>query len=134
MNITTSTHRTLSLAFAITGLFIFSNTAVAQQTTEEVVVSATVERAEVQNAYGMFVKTEITELESQVSIVDLDLSRQADVNKLDTRIADIAKESCQKLSDMFPLDRSDRKEMGHCVSTAIASTNEQVERAVRTAN
>ena len=130
MNNTGSIHRTLSLALAFTGGFIVSNIAVAQDITEEIIVRAPMERTEVRGSVGSLVKTEIIELNRYVSFTDLDLTKPADVAELDSRIADIAKDSCQKLSDMFPLDRSERAEMNLCVRKAIASATKRKENAI----
>ena len=130
MNKSTSTHRTLTLALALTGVFIASDVAFAQEPNEEVVVRAPIERAKVKSSVGSLVKTETIELNRHVSFADLDLKNPADVTVLDTRIADTAKESCQKLSDMFPLDRSDHSEMNRCVKKAIAGTVKNKERAI----
>jgi len=127
MNTITSTHRTLSLALAFTGVFLVTNMAVAQPVTEEVIVRAPIERVKVKSVPGSGTKVEIIELNRYVSFDDLDLSRHADVITLDARIAAVAKESCQNLSDMFPLDRSDPLELNRCVKKAIASAGERRE-------
>jgi UrcA family protein len=130
MNNTGSIHRTLSLALAFTGGLIASNIAVAQNSTEEVIIRAPLERTEVTSSPGSIVKTEIVELSRYVRFSDLDLTRPEDVAELDSRIEDIAEDSCQKLSDMFPLDRSNRAEMNRCVRKAIASATERKEYAI----
>lgn len=130
MNITIPIHRTISLALAVTGLFIAANLAADQQETEEIVVKAPFERIKVRSAPGSSLDAEIIELKRQVNIADLDLTKPADVKELDARINAIAKESCQKLSDMFPMDHSDPVEMNRCVKSAIASANKQKELAI----
>jgi len=130
----TATHRTLSLALALTGVFIVTNLAVAQNTTEEVIVRAPIERVNVKSVPGSVAKVEIIELNRYVSFADLDLSKPADVAMLDTRIAAVANESCQKLSDMFPLDRSDPNEMNRCVKKAIASAGNRKDRVIAAAH
>jgi len=127
-------HLTISLVLAFTGFFIAADLAVAQQLTEEIVVRAPIERSEARIPIGSSVITQTVNLNQNVSFADLDLTDNADVNKLETRIDAIAKESCQELSDMFPLDRSDMIEMNRCMKNAIASANEQKEMAIAAAN
>lgn len=134
MNKSISTHRTLTLVFALTGAFMASNMAVAQEVNEEVIVRAPIERAEVKSSVGSVVKTETIELNRYVSFADLDLNNPADVAVLDARIAATAKESCQKLSDMFPLDRSDPSELNRCAKKAIASAGKRKEKAIFSAH
>ncbi len=132
MKNTIPTHRTMTLALAVTGLFFAANLTADQQVTEEIIVKAPFERIAVKSVPGS--KAEIVELQRRLSIADLDLSKYADVNELDSRIGAIAKESCQKLSDMFPVDRSDPTEMLLCTKSAITSANDQKEMAIAAAN
>jgi len=134
MKNTIPTHRTMSLALAVTGLFFAANLTADQQVTEEIIVRAPFERIEIKSASGSSLNSEIVELQRHVSIADLDLSKYADVNELDSRISAVAKESCQKLSDMFPLDRSDPAEMLRCTKSAIASADDQKEMVIAAAN
>ena len=134
MKNTIPTHRTLSLALAVTGCFIGANMAVAQDVVEEIVVRAPIERIEVKRSVGSSSRTEIIELNRYISIADLDLTKHSDVNELDARIEAIAKESCQKLSDMFPLHRSDPAELNSCKKKAIASAKKQKEAAIAAAH
>ena len=127
-------HLTISLVLAFTGFFIAADLAVAQQLTEEIVVRAPIERSEARIPIGSSVNTQTVNLNRYVSFADLDLTDNADVNKLETRIDAIAKESCKELSDMFPLDRSDMMEMSRCLKNAIASANEQKEMAIAAVN
>ena len=134
MNNMIPTNRTLSLALAVTGLVFGASLAVAQQVTEEIIVRAPIERTDVRSISTSVAKVEIIELKRLVSIADLDLTKYADVNELDSRIDAIAKESCQHLSDMFPLDRSDPAEMKRCMKKAVASAKGQREEAIAAAN
>ena len=124
------------LAFATTVLVINSDLAVARQAgdeIEEIIVRAplSIERHEVKGvSSSATVKTEIVELKRLVSFADLDLSRDEDVNELEKRIEVVAKDSCKKLSEMFPLDRSDIVELQRCTKHAIESTLEQNELAI----
>jgi len=130
MNNSISLHRTLSLALAFAGVFIASNLAVAQVTTEEIVVRAPIERSVVKSSPGSVAKSEIIELNRYVSITDLDLTNVEDLAELDTRIVAVAKESCQNLSDMFPLERSDPLEMNRCVKKAVSGAEKRKQRAI----
>ena len=134
MNTTIPTKRTLSLALAVTGLFFGANLAVAQDVTEEIVIRAPIERIDVRSTSASVGKAEIIELKRLVSIADLDLTKYADVNELDSRIDTVAKESCQQLSDMFPLDRSDPADMIRCKKKAIASAKKQKDSAIAAAH
>jgi len=134
MKNTIPTHRTMSLALAVMGFFFAANLTADQQVAEEIIIKAPFERIEIKRAPGSSLDSEIVELQRQVSIADLDLSKYVDVNELDSRISSVAKESCQKLSDMFPLDRSDPAEIMRCTKSAIASTREQKEMAIAAAN
>ena len=89
-----SKHLTISLVLAFTGFFIAADLAVAQQLTEEIVVRAPIERSEARVPIGSSVTTQTVILNRHVSFADLDLTDNADVNKLETRIDTIAKESC----------------------------------------
>jgi UrcA family protein len=131
---TTTIRFTMSLAFALAGFFVTANLAIAQQLTEEIVVLAPIERPDIQDPVKSGAKTELIELNRVVSFADLDLRNQEDVAILDTRIANVAAESCQKLSDMFPLDRSNPAERDRCTNIAIAGANKQIELAISRMN
>jgi UrcA family protein len=75
-------------------------------------------------------EAEVIELTRRVSFADLDLSSQADVTTLETRIEAVAKESCEALSDLFPLDPSDKTEIHVCTKKAVKGTREQVKAAI----
>ena len=128
---TTTIRFTMSLAFALAGFFVTANLAIAQQLTEEIVVLAPIERPDIK---GPGAKTELIEINRVVSFADLDLRNKEDVAILDTRIANVAAESCQKLSDMFPLNRSNPAERVRCTNIAIAGANKQIELAISRMN
>lgn len=125
MNHFISKYRTLSMALVFTGFFTATNLAIAQQTAEEVIVSAQSERVIDVSPVGSPVKVQNVEINRHVGISDLDLSKSADMEEFVARITDIAKESCQELSDMFPLKPSNTIEIGTCVKRAIASVEKQ---------
>ncbi len=120
------------LALAATGLFIKTDPAIAQQVAEameEIVVEAPIVRRQVgRSAAGA--KIEVIELRRRLSYADLDLSKDADVTELKTRIETTAKESCEQLSEMFPLSPSDRGEIHHCTNKAVNGAEEQVQAAI----
>jgi UrcA family protein len=122
----------ISLVLAFAGLFVAADLAVAQQVTEEIVVRSPIERTQARIPIGSSVNTQTVELNQYVSFDDLDLTKNEDIEKLDTRISEIAKESCEKLSEMFPLDRSDLTAVNRCMKKAISYANEQKEKFIAT--
>jgi len=125
------------LALAATGFVIKTDPAIAQQATEEIleeiVVGAPIVRRQVgRTAIGA--EIEVIELRRRVSYADLDLSKDADVTALKARIETTAKESCEQLSDMFPLDQSERREIQSCTNQAVDSTEEKVQAAIAAAS
>ncbi len=123
-------HLNFPLILAFTGLFVAADLAVAQDVTEEIVVRSPIERNEARIPIGSSVTTQTVQLNRYVNIADLDFGNAEDVEILDTRISELAKESCEKLSEMFPLDRSDRTEVGRCMKKAIANANKQKEKFI----
>ena len=119
-----------SLALAFTGLFIAADLAVAQDVQEEIVVRSPIERTEARIPIGSSVTTQTVELNRYVNIAGLDLTNEEDVEILDAQISELAKESCEKLSEMFPLDRSDRTEIGRCIEKTIAYANKQKKKII----
>ena len=118
------------LAVAATGLIFITGPAVAQQpseVTEEVVVQAPIVVRKVgrTNIGG---KIELIELNRRVSYADLDLSKHADVIELEARVETISKESCNKLSAMYPIDSLTVKR--RCIKKAISSAEKQVQAAI----
>ena len=122
------------LAFAATALVISTDPAVAEEandTMEELVVEAPISIRQVERgAFGA--TTELIELKRHVSIADLDLSKHADVIELETRVEAVSIESCDQLSDMYPLDLPSKKQS--CIKKAIQSAEEQVQAAIVAAN
>ena len=121
------------LALAATGLFIKTDPAIAQQVAEvmeEIVVEAPIVRHQVgRSAAGA--KIEVIELKRRVSYADLDLSKHVDVTELKTRIETTAKESCEKLDDMFPFaEPTGGQGIRSCTDKAVAGTEEQVQAAI----
>ncbi len=131
MNNTFPAHCTIFLALVATGLLFEANLAVAQQASEEIeeiVVRAPSEHHDFGRTVGY--KTEMIELRRRVNFADLDLNKHVDVNELDTRIEAVAKGSCEKLSDMSPLNRLDPAQMRRCTKNAIASAENQKRLAI----
>ena len=125
MNRFISKYHTLSIALVFTGLFTVSNLAVALQDTEEVIVSVQTERVTDVSPVGSQVKVHKVEINQHVSISDLDLSKQADADEFVVLVTAIAEESCEKLSNMYPLDRSDPMEVSACVKKAVKGAQKQ---------
>ena len=107
----------------------------ADKELEEIIVQApiSVERKELNSISDPIVKTELIELSRQVYIGDLDLSQYADVKELESRIELIAKDSCAKLAQMFPLNSSRSKDARRCVDLAIKSALAEKEAAIAAA-
>jgi UrcA family protein len=133
MKNTRPTRLTLSLLIASTGLLVIASQAVAQEVTEEILVQTPIERTELESSAGTNGTTQLIELNRYVSFADLNLANPTDVDMLDSRIKAIAKDSCQKLSDMFPLERSDMSTMNLCVKRAVASAKKQRQSAIEAA-
>jgi UrcA family protein len=126
---------TAFLALAAIGLVFKTEPAIAQQAAEEVeeiVVEAPFMRdVEARTTTPGGAKIETIQFNRRVSYADLDLSNDVDLIELETRIKTIAKESCEKLDDMFPLVKpSGRQEVRRCTDKAIESAEEQVQVAI----
>ncbi len=120
----------LSLTWPIDGTVTAQQ--VAGEMEEVVVIEAPIVRKWTERGrYGG--KVEVIELRRRVSYADLDLAKHADVTTLETRIEDTAKESCETLSDMFPLDPMDKTELRSCTKKAVNGTKEQVKAAIKAA-
>lgn len=102
---------------------------------EEIIVQApmSVERKALHSAADPTVTTEMVELTRKVYIGDLDLSKHADVKELESRIELMAKDSCKKLSAMFPLSGSRSRDARGCVDRAIKSAMAEKEAAITAA-
>ena len=99
---------------------------------EEIIVQApmNVERETLHSAADPTVKTERVELTRKVYIGDLDLSKYDDVKELESRIELMARDSCKKLSAMFPLSDSRSRDSRRCVERAIKSAMPEKEAAI----
>ena len=120
------------LAVVATGFVLQTGLAVAQQASElmeVVVVEAPIMVRQVGQT-NIGAKIELIEIKRRVSYADLDLSRHADVIELQSRVETISKESCEKLSAMYPLDSDSANERRRCVKKAINSAEEQVQAAI----
>jgi len=89
---------------------------------------------QVEREGALGIEFETIKLNRPVSYADLDLSEQADVILLETRIETTAKESCEQLSDMFPLAPSSQLEIWRCTKRTVDRTEEDVQVAVAAAN
>lgn len=67
------------------------------------------------------------ELRRQVSYADLDLAEEADVETLDKRIRETARESCKQLSNLYPTGEPDEFE---CIKLAIRGAKDQRDAAI----
>jgi len=130
---------TAILALAGIGFVIPAGPAVAQQANEKmeeyIVVGAPIERHRVVGRSSTTgADIEEIELTRQVSYADLDLCKHADVMTMETRIENTAEESCKELSDMFPLNPSNRTEIASCTRKAVDGAKQQLQKAITAAN
>lgn len=124
---------------ALTGLLVLAPASALtdekNRTMEEIVVQApiSVQREAMQGPGDPTIKTEVVELKRQVYIGDLDLSQYADVVELESRIEQVAQDSCKKLDEMFPLSDPRTKDAKRCVDRAIKSALAEKEAAIAAA-
>ena len=106
------------LAVAATGFVLQPGSAVAQQDSEvmEVVVIGAPITVRQVGQTNIGAKIELIEIKRRVSYADLDLSKHADVIELEGRVETVSKESCKKLSAMYPLDSA--TERRRCITAA----------------
>ena len=126
-------------AFAAPAILMMTATAIAQQenaSLEKIVVNAPVEihRETLNASSSAATKVDLVELKQTVSIADLDLRKQADVEELESRIRLVAEDSCQRLAEMFPFDDSGIQGFRRCTKDAIESAMEQKATAIAEAN
>ena len=125
---------------SITGLLMLALVSVLagekDKTIEEIIVQApiTLERKAIHSVSDPTRKTEVVELKRQVFIGDLDLSQYADVVELESRIEEVAKASCKRLAEMFPLSDPRSKDAKRCVERAIESAVSEKEAAIAAAH
>ena len=67
-------------------------------------------------------------------IGDLDLSKYTDVKELELRIELVAKDSCERLNEMFPLSNRRSKDARRCIELAIKRALAEKEAAIEAAN
>lgn len=131
-----------STLLVATGLLVWTSAAAAQETAEktagkaieEVVVEAPVVRRKVAATGPTGYTTETIQLRRQVSIADLDLTDDSDVQELEERIETTAKEACQALDDMLDRDKQDPTDVFRCTRQAIKDARKEVEAVVAAAN
>ena len=136
MKYTIAANLTTTIALPFIMVLFGVNQAVAQEAIEKVVFQPSYEPIQINRPSLDFLelKTDSTEIKRHIKIDDLDLSNSADITKLNSRIKIVAKESCQRLSDMFPSNPSDREEMRQCTKKAMKSTKKQIKRIIEAAN
>lgn len=105
------------------------HTAVFAQEEERVLENVTVvaPRITEKRRTGSTLFTEVVERDAIVDITDLDLSRTADVRKLDKRIREAAQYICKELEDEYPFGRPDTPT---CVRRAVEDAMNQADKAV----
>ena len=107
----------------------------AAETMEEIIVQAPleIERQPVPRASSPTLDVEIVELKRRIDVTDLDLTKYADVQKLEQRISAVSRESCEKLYEMFPEAGTGEAEVRECTRRAVASALEQKEQVLAAA-
>lgn len=93
----------------------------------EIVVTAPYEvrREVVGRASGTGAPIEVISLTRRVDYSDLDLTRHADVQQLEQRVNEIAREACDQLSQLYPIAARDGNR--DCVTEALRDAMRQVE-------
>lgn len=129
-------------ALVATGFVLKSDPANAQQPGEEqtnqvideiIEVGAPIERQQVGPTDAAGMRTEIIELKRQVSYADLDLTKHSDVIELEKRVEISAKESCEKLEEMYPFPPSGLAGIRRCTKKAIENSEEGIQAAIAAA-
>jgi len=100
---------------------------------DEIIVEAPIRRSQEQSVDSPTTKIEIIQLTRRVNFADLDLEKAEDIETLKLRIEKIAKDSCEKLSDLYPLSTSRVTERKQCAKEAIKQTKEQISAAIEAA-
>ncbi len=129
-------HATPFAALALAAFVVAPGSAFAQQAGKERASEAIEEVVKVEvvvtsrlvgrpNELGA--RIEVFELRQTVNFADLDLRLAADVDELDRRIENTAKEACEMLAEKHPIPLWDRADRQRCVKEAIASTDQELE-------
>ena len=101
---------------------------------DEVVVRAPMSR-EIVTRRAMGSGEKIIEIRRSVSFADLDLSKPDDVLELEQRIEMVARQSCEKLEEMFPFEQDDdAAKVRRCTREAIRGTEDELRNVVAAAN
>jgi UrcA family protein len=101
---------------------------------DEVVVRAPMDR-EIVTRRAVGSPEKIIELRRSVSFADLDLSKPEGVLELERRIEMLARDSCEMLEEMFPLERlDDAASIRRCTKEAISGTEDELRNVVAAAN
>ena len=125
-----------SIAIVATGVAMgmalgFSAIALAADELPEVVVQAgPVAKAVVGRALGSGAPIESVTVDYHVSYADLNLIKHADVMALNKRVESAARDACQQLDELYPIERP---KLQQCMDDAIRAANERVQSAISAA-
>ncbi|NNC38435.1 MAG: UrcA family protein [Hyphomonadaceae bacterium] len=100
---------------------------------DEIIVEAPIRHRKEQSLASPTTKVEIIQLTRRVSFADLDLTKAEDVKTLKLRIERIAKDSCRKLSKLYPLSTSRVTERKRCAKAAIKESEKHLDVAIEEA-
>lgn len=119
----------LTFVLAALGLMLSSEAAIAQSDDNTVVVQRDVTREQVGRSATTGAPIEDITVSLQIAYNDLNLKKAADVDELNNRIRDAARNSCSELDRFFPQTSSFRLRR-ECIRRAVRSASAQVEAAV----
>ncbi len=125
-------------ALVLTAFVMVPGSAFTQEANEDEAVAAIEEVVKVESLvtsrlarhpseFGVW--TKVFELKKAVSFADLDLQKESDIDELDKRIEDAAKESCKALSETRRLPLWGDAAHRRCVREAIKSTDDELKTA-----
>lgn len=123
---------------AISGLAVISMLALAipqiavaqaESSQEITVIAPQVSVQKQENEDAGFAKVMVYTAKRQVSFADLDLTSQADVDKLKHRLHEAARAGCEEISKDYPLVKD-----SSCVRIALDNANAQAERVIEAAS
>jgi UrcA family protein len=104
----------------------------ARQLPEVIVEAGPVNRAVVGRSRTTNAPVESVTVDYHVRYSDLDLVKHSDVMMLHQRVEMAARQACEDLDKLYPLERS-RNQTRTCTDEAVRSANQQIEQAITSA-
>lgn len=111
---------------ALTGLAAAGPPAIAQPTGKEIVVESPQVVRETIGRSSIGVRDELVSLSHRIVYSDLDLTKAADVEKLNARVREAAELGCRQIHQIYPL--ADRNP--NCVRQAVERATPQIRAAI----